>query len=109
MNFIAILAALGLEQWRPCPWRAALARVFLDYARALEHRLNAGTSAQGMAATALALVPPVVMSAVLWWAADRVHPALGFVVNVVVLYSLMGFRRFSHAVSAIIASLRASD
>jgi adenosylcobinamide-phosphate synthase len=46
---------------------------------------------------------------VLWWAADRIHPALGFVVNGAVLYSLMGFRRFSHAVSTIIAALRAGD
>jgi adenosylcobinamide-phosphate synthase len=109
MNFVAILAALGLEQWRPCPWRAALERAFVQYVRGLEHRLNGGTSGQGVAAALLALAPPVVLSALLWWAADRVHPALGFAVNLAVLYSLMGFRRFSHAVSAIIAALRAGD
>jgi cobalamin biosynthesis protein CobD/CbiB len=109
MNFVAILAALGLEQWRPCPWRVALERAFVDYAHLLEHRLNGGTSGQGVAAAALALAPPVVLAALLWWAADRVHPALGFAVNIVALYSLMGFRRFSHAVSAIIAALRSGD
>src|SRR5689334_25344708 len=101
MNFVAILAALGLEQWRPCPWRVALERAFIDYARGLEHRLNGGTSGQGIAAALLALAPPVVVSALLWWAADRIHPALGFAINVLALYSLMGFRRFSHAVSTI--------
>jgi cobalamin biosynthesis protein CobD/CbiB len=57
----------------------------------------------------LALLPPVLVTAAIWWAADRVHPALGFAVNLMVLYSLMGFRRFSHAVSTIIAALRAGD
>jgi cobalamin biosynthesis protein CobD/CbiB len=109
MNFVAILAALGLEQWRPCPWRAGLERAFVHYARTLEQRLNGGTLGQGAAATALALVPPVFLAAVLWFAAERIHPALGFLVNVVALYSLMGFRRFSHAVSTIIASLRTGD
>ena len=109
MTLVALLFALGLEQWRPCPWRAGVERVFLDYVRSLERRLNGGTIGQGVAAAALALLPPVLLAAALWWAADHVHPALGFAVNVVVLYSLMGFRRFSHAVSTIIAALRAGD
>ena len=109
MNFIAILAAIGLEQWRPCPWRIPLERLFVDYVRGLEHRLNGGTAGQGLAAASLALAPPVVLAALVWWAADRVDPALGFVVNIVALYSLMGFRRFSHAVSTIMAALRAGD
>ncbi|HEY1329091.1 MAG TPA: CobD/CbiB family protein [Casimicrobiaceae bacterium] len=109
MNFVAILAALGLEQWRPCPWRPALERAFRSYAAALEHRFNGGTVGQGTAATLLALLPWVLLAGLAWAAAARVHPALGFVVNVVALYSLMGFRRFSHAVSAIIAALRTGD
>jgi len=109
MNFIAILAAIGLEQWRPCPWRIPLERLFVDYVRGLEHRLNGGTAGQGLAAASLALAPPVILAALVWWAADRVDPALGFVVNIVALYSLMGFRRFSHAVSTIMAALRAGD
>jgi cobalamin biosynthesis protein CobD/CbiB len=109
MTLAAILVALGLEQWRPCPWRAGLERAFLEYARGLERRLNGGTAQQGAVAAVLALAPPVLLGALLWWAADRLHPAVGFVVNVVALYSLMGFRRFSHAVSTIIAALRAGD
>jgi adenosylcobinamide-phosphate synthase len=109
VNFVAILAALGLEQWRPCAWRAALERAFCSYANALERRFNGGPAAQGAAAALLALLPWVMLATVLWVAAVRIHPALGFAVNVAVLYSLMGFRRFSHAVSAIIAALRAGD
>jgi adenosylcobinamide-phosphate synthase len=44
-----------------------------------------------------------------WWLLARVHPALGFLVDVGALYSLMGFRRFSHAVSTIVAALRMGD
>jgi cobalamin biosynthesis protein CobD/CbiB len=109
MNFVAILAALGLEQWRPCPWRPSLERAFCNYAATLEHRFNGGTVGQGVAAALLALLPWVLLAALLWLAAARLHPALGFAVNLLVLYSLMGFRRFSHAVSAIIAALRAGD
>ena len=109
MTLAAILVALGLEQWRPCPWRAGLERAFVEYARSLERRFNGGTTQQGAVAAALALAPPILVGALVWWAADSVHPAAGFLVNVVALYSLMGFRRFSHAVSAIIAGLRAGD
>ena len=77
--------------------------------RAIEQRLNGGTLGQGVAATLLAVVPFVALVVLLWWALARVHPALGFAVNVAVLYSLMGFRRFSHAVSTIIAALRMND
>ena len=109
MNLLAILAALGLEQWRAFQWRAAVERRFVDYARWLERTLNGGTANQGAVATGLALVPPVLLSLVVWWMADRVHPLLGVVWNAVLLYLLMGFRRFSHAVSAIVQALKDSD
>ena len=59
MNIIAILAALGLEQWRAFHWRAALERLFVRYARTLERKLNGGTAQQGMVATLATLAPPV--------------------------------------------------
>ena len=37
------------------------------------------------------------------------HPLLGIAWNVVVLYFLMGFRRFSHALSAIVEAFRGND
>jgi len=79
------------------------------HARYLERKLNGGTRQHGVIAAVAALAPPVLVSAALFWLADAVHPALGLVVNVVVLYCLMGFRRFSHALSAIVAALSAND
>ena len=102
MNLIAIVCALALEQWRSFEWRSATERAYVQYARGIERRLNGGTLAQGAIATALAVVPPVA-------AAAAIASLLGLAFNVLVLYALMGFRRFSHAISAIMGALKAGD
>ncbi|MCC6869500.1 MAG: CobD/CbiB family protein [Burkholderiales bacterium] len=109
MNLIAILAALGLEQWRAFEWRGAVERAFVRYVRALERKLNGGTRQHGVIAAVAAILPPVLAVEVVYWFAAAAHPLAGLVVNVVVLYFLMGFRRFSHAISAIVAALQAGD
>ena len=97
MNFIAILAALGLEQWRAFRWRGALEQWFVRYTRAVERRLNGGTVQQGMIATLVAVLPPVLVAVGVFFALGALHPLLGLVWNIAALYLLMGFRRFSHA------------
>jgi len=109
MSFLAILLALGLEQWRAFDWRSGVERTFVRYVRTLERKLNGGTRQHGVLAVIAAVAPPVILSALLFWAADAVHWLLGLVVNVAALYFLMGFRRFSHAISAIVAALHAND
>jgi len=109
MKLLAIVIALALEQWRSFAWRVSVERAFVAYARALERRLNGGTLQQGVVATVLAIGPPIVAVALVGWALARLHPFLGLVFDVLVLYALMGFRRFSHAVSAIITALKSGD
>jgi adenosylcobinamide-phosphate synthase len=109
MSLLAIVAALALEQWRAFEWRAAVERAYVAYVRGIERRLNGGTREQGIFATTLAILPPVLVTGAVWWLAHRLHPALGLLVNVAVLYFLMGFRHFSHAISAIIAALKGGD
>ena len=109
MSFVAILIALGLEQWRAFEWRAVVERSFVRYARTLERKLNGGTRQHGIVAVLAALLPPVVAVELVYWLADAAHPLAGVLVNVVVLYFLMGFRRFSHAISAIVVALQAGD
>ena len=75
MNLLAIVAALGLEQWRAFEWRGAVERAFMTYVRGIEQRLNGGTFGQGVLATVLAIGPPVVVTGLAWWIANRVHPA----------------------------------
>jgi adenosylcobinamide-phosphate synthase len=109
MNFIAILAALGLEQWRAFRWRGALERAFVRYARSLEHKLNGGTARQGAIAAVAALLPPVLVAGAAFAFLYALHPLLGLALNVAILYLLMGFRRFSHAFTEIAAALRGGD
>ncbi len=109
MNFIAVLAALGLEQWRAFRWRAALERGFRAYARWLVEKLDAGTVQQGVVATIAALVPPVVVAAAVHAALATVHPLLALAWDIVLLYLLMGFRRFSHAYTDVVTALKAGD
>ena len=109
MSFLAILAVIGLEQWRAIAWRARVERAFVRYARWIERRWNGGTAQHGWFALVAAIAPPVLIVEGLFLAAWIVHPLLGFVVTVIVLYFMMGFRRFSHAVSAIINAFKVSD
>ncbi len=109
MNFIAVLVALALEQWRTLRWRGAIERSYVRYIRLLEVKLNGGTAQHGAFAAAAALIPPVVLAGGVFWLLYRIHPALGLVWNVAWLYFLMGFRRFSHAYSDVVAALRAGD
>src|SRR5271169_3806197 len=109
MNFLAVVMALSLEQWRTFRWRSGLQHVFVRYARALEQRFNAGSARQGAIATALALLPPVAITTILYGLLDALHPSLALLWNVAVLYVLVGFRHFSHAFSAISDALKAGD
>ncbi len=109
MNFIAVLAALGLEQWRAFRWRASLERAFVRYARWIEEKLNGGTAQQGVVATIAALAPPVLFVAGVFWLLYVLHPLWGLAWNIIILYLLMGFRRFSHAFSEVASALKAGD
>jgi len=109
MSFLAVLAAIGLEQWRAFEWRAGVERFYVRYVRLLERKFNGGTARHGRYAAVAAVLPPVLVAALVFWAADALNPVAGFVWKVIVLYFLMGFRRFSHAVSAIIRALHEND
>lgn len=109
MNLLAILAALGLEQWHAPGWRVAIERAFVRQARALERKFNGGTAGQGAIAAGIAVVPVTAAATAIWWALDAVNPFAGLAFNVLALYVLMGFRRFSHAVSAIVAAFKEGD
>ncbi len=109
MTLLAIAFALALEQWRAWRLRAWLEQFYVGYVRYLERTLNGGVYEHGIIALLLALLPPVVIVVVLHGLLLHVHPLLALAFNVAVLYLVMGFRRFSHAVSAIVAALGASD
>lgn len=109
MTFIAIVAALALEQWRTFRWRNGLRRAFARYARVLEQRFNGGLARQGAVAATLALLPPVAIAAVFYGLLDAMHPVLALLWNILVLYVTVGFRHFSHAFTATAEALKAGD
>jgi adenosylcobinamide-phosphate synthase len=109
MNVIAILAALGLEQWRAFHWRATLEHLFVRYARAVERKLNGGSAQHAVIATLVTVAPPVLLAAMIYFLLDALHPLLGLAWNVAALYLLMGFRRFSHLYTNVEVALKAND
>jgi adenosylcobinamide-phosphate synthase len=109
MSVAAILIALGLEQWRAFDWRGAVERGYVRYVRSLERKFNGGTFQHGAFAAVAAIAPPTLLAALAYWFAAAAHPLLALLVNIVVLYFLMGFRRFSHAISVIVTALEAGD
>ncbi len=109
MNFLAIIIALALEQWRSFAWRNVVQRAFIRYARALERRFNAGAARQGAITTLFALAPPVVLASAAYALLNEVHPLLALAWNVAILYLLVGFRHFSHTFSAIGDALKSGD
>ena len=109
MNFLAVIAALALEQWRAFRWRNGVQSAFIRYARLLERRLNGGKAREGAVAAALGLGPPVAIMEAAFFVLDGLHPLLGFLLNVAALYLLVGFRHFSHAFTAVADALKAGD
>jgi adenosylcobinamide-phosphate synthase len=105
MKFIAILVALGLEQWRIAGWRRASESLYVSFLRRLEVIFS---SDRNTWLTTVAALSPVVAVAIieclagqLWW--------VYLVWSVLLLYFLMGFRHFSHAVSDINDALQEGD
>lgn len=96
MSFLALAAALLLEQWRPLADRRTLFSVVASYAAFLERQFNAGETRQGAIAWLIAVVPPVLGVGLLYAAVHNVSFLLAFLLNIAALYLTMGFRQRSH-------------
>ncbi|MDR0588865.1 MAG: cobalamin biosynthesis protein [Burkholderiales bacterium] len=105
MKLLAIIVALGLEQWRAAGWRRALENLYVRFLRRLEVLFS--TRPNTWLATIAALSPVILVfiidtiTGLAWWA----YP----VWCVLLLYFLMGFRHFSHAITEINENLQAGD
>src|SRR2546429_10019591 len=74
MNLLAILAALGLEQWHAFRWRAGAERAFVGYVRRLERKLNGGTAGQGAVAAVFGGITAGGSAGLVWWGGRRGRP-----------------------------------
>lgn len=106
MSFLALVAALLLEQLHPLASRKFIYGRLDAYAHFFEHHFNAGELRHGRVAWLLAVLPPVCGAMLLSWLLYRVHPVFCWAFNVLALYLTMGFRRFSHYFTDIHQALR---
>lgn len=109
MNFLSLIAALVLEQWRTVGSRNPFAVALLRYGAFLERQFNTGERRHGTIAWWLAVLPPVVATVAIYWMLDSVSFVAAWVWNVAVLYVCMGFRQFSHHATAISEAMQTGD
>lgn len=109
MKFLALVAALLLEQVRPLRHDNRVYLWFGSYAAALERHFNAGQYRHGVIAWMLAVAPIFVVTVAVSYALHALSPLLGWLWNIVVLYLTMGFRQFSHYFTEMQQALRAGD
>jgi len=106
MSLFALIAALLLEQVHPLSARKYLYGWLSGYVDYFQQHFNSGEYKHGRIAWALAVLPLVAVSVALFWQLCKVHPILGWVFNVLVLYLTMGFRQFSHYFTNIHQAMR---
>src|SRR5436190_7433251 len=109
MSVLAIIAALVIEQWRPLGERKNLQGTLAAWASWLEQAFNGGERRQGIVAWMVAVLPPVVLAAVVHAVLYSVHGLLALLFNVAVLYLTLGFRQFSHNFTDIQLAIKAGD
>jgi adenosylcobinamide-phosphate synthase len=109
VSLLSLIIALLLEQWRPLSDRRNLLSPLTRYAAYFEQQFNAGEAYQGQIAWALAVVPLVLVSWLVYWLALHVTPLLALAINVAALYVTMGFRQSSHFFTGIRLALRDED
>jgi adenosylcobinamide-phosphate synthase len=109
MKFLALVAALLLEQAWPLRAGNRLQEGFNRYAQLLEGQFNGGEPRHGAIAWALAVVPVAGVVVVVHQLLYALGPLAALAWSVAVLYATMGFRRFSHHFTEIQAALRAGE
>lgn len=96
MKFLALLAALLIEQVRPLRAENPLYRGYAQFARMLEEQLNGGDYRQGVAAWLLAVLPLSAVVFAFGWLLHLASPVFWWLWSAIVLYATVGFRQFSH-------------
>ena len=109
MSVGAIIAALLLEQWRPLGDRKSVSATLAGWATSLERAFNGGERRHGMVAWLVAVLPPVIVAAVLYWVLSAVSGILALAFDIAVLYLTLGFRQFSHYFTDIQLAIKAGD
>lgn len=109
MSLLSLIAVFLLEQLQPLDYRRVVAEPLGAWADWIETRFNAGAYRHGVLAWCIAVLFPVLIAALAYWALYALNPIFGWLLNVGVLYLTMGFRQFSHHYTEIQLALRGGD
>lgn len=109
MSFFAVLLALILEQARPMKRGNFLYLAFRAWIRWSARNLDAGRKQHAWIAWAVAAAAPAALSFAIYFLLGRVHVLLAFAWSVLVLYTTLGFRQFSHYFTDIRDALEDAD
>ena len=109
MKFLALLAALLLEQVRPLREDSRAYQWLGQYVAAIERYFDAGEYRHGVFAWIVLVVSVMAVTALIFHVLHAMSALLGLLWGVAVLYLTMGFRRFSHHYTEIEQALRAAD
>ena len=109
MSFLSLILALVLEQWRPLVDRTRVFAPLKTYAQIVERQFNAGEHQHGIISWLIIMIPVVGLTWGFYVLATMVHPILGLVVNVLVLYISIGFRQESHFFTDIHKALKEGE
>jgi len=109
VTFLALVAALLIEQLRTRPGPNPVNGIFRRYSGLLERSFDGGRYEQGTIAWFAALAPAIIVVACVSIYLSRAAPLLALVWNIGVLYLTLGFRQFSDEFSTTLEALRAGD
>src|SRR5688572_17830872 len=109
MSVLSIIVALLAEQWRPLDNRRGVHGALSAYAARLEQAFNGGERRHGVVAWLVAVLPPVILAAVIHFLLAEMHFLLALAFNIVALYFTLGFRQFSHHFTALQLAVKSGD
>lgn len=109
MTFLSLIGALLVEQWRPLRTGNRLYVAFARYVNRIGQNFNAGHYRDGVISWALAIVPVVFLTLVVYSVSRHVNWLIALAWNIVILYLALGFRQFSHFYNDIVLALKAGD
>lgn len=109
MSFLALVAVMLLEHFRPLDQRIQLYVYFARYGNFLERHFNAGRYRYGLLAWSLGILPPVLGLAIIYYLLYRASPLLALLFNVGVLYLSLSCSQVTHSAGKVAKALREND
>ena len=109
MSWLSLVITLLLEQVRPVPASNPVYGTVRQVSAWAERNLNAGRRRHGVYAWLLVVIGLALVVGAVYAVAYSISPALGLVVNVIVLFFALGFRQFSHRGTEIQIALANGD